>query len=88
MRNPVRRIFSYGVVMTVLILGAVVLLFRHGINSYNEAEAAVEEVVGMHVVLEGDTLLIIDYLWHNNNFMLNNGAQISADLLDDLKVLP
>ena len=88
MRNPVRRVFRYGVIMMILIVVALSFLFREGVKSYNELEANTNEVVGTHVVIEGDTLLVRDYLWYNDNFVLNDGTQISADLLDDLEVIP
>jgi len=88
MRNPVRRVFRYGVVMMVLVLGALTLLLREGMSSYNEVEANADAIVGTHVVIEGDTLLVRDYQWYNNNFVLNDGTQVSADLIDDLEVLP
>ena len=88
MRNPVRRVFSYRVIMMVVILIALTFLLREGMKLYNEQEADVDTVVGTHVVIEGDTLLVRDYLWYNDNFVLNDGTQVSADLLDDLEVLP
>jgi len=88
MRDPVRRVFSYGVIMMTIVLVALAFLLREGMSSYNEVEANADAVVGTHVVIEGDTLLVRDYLWYNDNFVLNDGTQISADLLDDLEVIP
>ena len=88
MRNPVRQVVGSGVILMILATVAIVFLLREGIKIYNELENNVDEVVGAHVVIEGDTLLVRDYLWYNDNFVLNDGTQISADLLDDLEVLP
>ena len=88
MRNPVRQVVGSGVILMILATVAIVFLLREGIKIYNELENNVDEVVGTHVVIEGDTLLVRDYLWYNDNFVLNDGTQISADLLDDLEVIP
>ena len=88
MRNPVRNIIGSGVLLMIAAVIALTFLLREGMKLYNEAEANVEEIVGSHVVIEGDTLLVRDYMWYNDNFMLNDGTQISADLLDDLEVIP
>lgn len=87
-RNPVSRIVSYSFVMLVIIAVLGSLLVRHAISTYNEREAGISAAIGTEIVLNGDTLMVLDYDWWENHYILNDGTQISTKLLDDLEYLP
>lgn len=42
--------------------------------------------VGKSVVIEKDTLLIIDYSLFNNTYILSNKSEISSDLFDKVVI--
>lgn len=54
-------------------------------DGVNEEVAKYENKVGERVVLKTDTLMIIDYSLLKNNFTLEDGREISFDLVDKLE---
>ena len=51
--------------------------FEDGYNNYKSK-------VGNKIVLNGDTLMIIDFSFLQDNFKLEDGREISMELLDNL----
>lgn len=87
-KNPFRKLFTYGVIVIFVCIIMVFLLFKNAINRFEEADAIINKVIGTQIILNGDTLLVIDYNLWKNHYILNDGTQISTKLLDDLEVLP
>jgi len=54
-------------------------------NGVNEGVDKYERKVGERVVLKTDTLMIIDYSLFKSNFTLEDGREISFDLVDKLE---
>jgi len=56
----------------------IVLAVRGADNTYNEN-------IGRKVVLNKDTLIIVDYSSLQSNFTLSNGAKVSKDYINVIK---
>jgi hypothetical protein len=56
-------------------------------NSYNKEAAKYKERVGTKIVLNKDTLLILDYSMLNDNFKLSNGQEISIELVKKMPII-
>ena len=82
-----RMITFSSILVTAIILFAFILIISVS-KRYNEVSKRIHETIGSHVVIEGDTLLVTGYVVWDNVFILKNGTQISAKLLDDLEVIP
>lgn len=53
-------------------------------TTLNSLDANIEDMkskIGTEFVLEGDTLLIIDYSTLNDNYTLSNGTKVSKELI-------
>lgn len=87
-RNPISRIVSYGFVM-IFIFGVLgVFLVRSAVSSYKEKDAGINAAIGREIILNGDSLMVVDYNWWENHYILQDGTQISTKLLDNLYYLP
>jgi len=64
-----------------------VLLVRSAIDRTNELQEIVDENVGTEIVINNDTLIVTNYVWWENLYMLNDGTKVSANLLDDLELI-
>lgn len=53
----------------------------------NAQKSEIENRVGSKVILEKDTLMILDYSLINNNYKLSNGKEISFELAKKLKTI-
>lgn len=69
--------------LTILMTISFVLM----INSLNIEEEKIKERVGLKVILEKDTLTIVDYSLLKTNYTLSNGTEVSCNLIDKLKTL-
>jgi hypothetical protein len=56
-------------------------------NSYNKEAAKYKERVGTKIVLNKDTLLIVDYSMLNDNFKLSNGQEVSIELVKKMPII-
>ena len=69
-------------------IAIVILLVVYGSHKANELQKTVDKNVGTEIVINGDTLIVTSYVWWENLYMLNDGTKVSANLLDDLELLP
>lgn len=56
-------------------------------TKFQEEKIKIESKLGQKVVLEQDTVSIIDYSLINQNYTLSNGKKISFELVRSLKVI-
>lgn len=54
-------------------------------SEYSKAENSIKKEVGKKVILEKDTLTIIDYSILNDTYTLSNGVKVSFELVEKLK---
>jgi len=79
MRKIIISFFAISIILTVLIYGMIFMIGKSVVNSYNSYEDSVKIMVGDKVLLEKDTLSIIDYSLVNKTYELSNGSNISFD---------
>ena len=75
------------VVCIVLMLGTVQWLSSHWSSAYNSAQEVMSGNVGSKVVLDGDTLTIVDYKVFGNTYILSNNTQVSAEFVEKNKIV-
>ena len=70
-----------------IIIGAVlIIIFSSFISNKIEGEFdKVKTKVGQKLILQNDTLMIIDYSVFNSNYTLEDGRKISFDLANKLE---
>ena len=56
-------------------------------NSLKSEVGKIESKVGTKLILEKDTVMIIDYSLLKNSYTLSNGKEISFELVDKLPVV-
>jgi hypothetical protein len=60
----------------------------YNLQKLGEAENAVKEVVGKHLIVDKDTLMIVDYSLMDQTFSLSDGRKVSFKLVTDKTLLP
>ena len=53
-------------------------------NAIDEEKVEKSEIVGEDVVINGDTLVVVDYKMWNEKYVLSNGVEISEDYANSL----
>jgi hypothetical protein len=74
--------------MKILFVATVMLLIflsSYLANCIGLQENLLKENIGRKIVIQKDTLLIIDYSVYKNNYKLSNGFEISYELVKYLK---
>ena len=80
--------FSHGLLFVVFLFLVVTLLtysIKKVTEQFNKEQSGFKSEIGQKVVLEKDTLLIIDYSSLMKTYTLSNGKEISFDLVSKLK---
>lgn len=54
-------------------------------NIYKREKSKIEANIGEKVVIEKDTLLIVDYSFLESNYTLSDGRKVSFELIKKLK---
>ncbi|MFA5586720.1 MAG: hypothetical protein WDA02_09385 [Saccharofermentanales bacterium] len=83
LKNGLSGLFSL-----VILISAIVVLFRTcdgGLNAISEYSKQQKELIGKKVVIEKDTLIIVDYDMLKSSYILNSGLTIDQDYT--LKIL-
>jgi hypothetical protein len=77
-----------GVLTVFIALVVLVVLTTIFLESQlNKKTDTYKEKAGERIVLNKDTLTIIDYSFTNENFKLSNGQEISFELVKKLKII-
>lgn len=74
-------------ILVILLVFSLKYLAKNVGKNFQEEKNKVENKLGQRLVLERDTLTIIDYSLINQNYTLSNGKQISFELVDSLKMI-
>ena len=64
-----------------LVIGALMAILGYQIESKTKE---IRDKVGKEIVLNSDTLMIIDYSILNDNYKLNDGSEINISFADQL----
>ena len=59
---------------------------NYGFNELNKSEDKMKANLGKKIILEKDTLSIVDYSMFNNNYTLSNGKTISSHIVENFKL--
>ena len=73
-----------GLVSVVFVVLVVIFSTLLG-NRIDDEVSKIETKVGQKLILQKDTLMIIDYSVFNSNYTLEDGRKISFDLADKLE---
>jgi hypothetical protein len=82
MKTFVKLVLAY--IAIVLLLSVAIYVTLGGIIKTTEEFS---DPVGTKVIVEEDTLLIIDSSFWAQNYTLSNGSKISVDLLEKLDII-
>ena len=76
--------------MTLITIGMVILLavcWTLLMNNLNSEVDKIKVKIGSKLILEKDTVMIIDYSLLKNSYTLSNGKEISFDLVEKLPIV-
>jgi len=74
----------FGLLVTAACIVAILAI---GLNSIQKEFDEKEELIGKSVVIESDTLMILDWKMLNENYVLSNGLEISYKLAEGLEII-
>ena len=75
-----------GTILFIIFIITAVTLMNKCENILIDEQTKYKNEIGTEIVLEKDTLMIIDYSFVNSNFILSNGQTINIELIDKLKL--
>ena len=73
------KIFTYFIVFVIVLIGLYFLLFKAGEKVFDEHTAPLKELVGEQVVINKDTLEVVDYTSWNKTVTLDDTRTISVE---------
>lgn len=76
-----KKILFFGITLWVLIFISVFIL----LNLLDKEIKKEKAKIGTYVVIERDSLLIVNYLPFRDSYTLSNGAIVSIDLVEKLQ---
>jgi len=71
----------------VTLVGAITLIAvgirgcKAGLDELNSLDQDMKNAIGDTIILQQDTLIIIDYSLFNENFTLSNGKEVSSEFV-------
>lgn len=74
----------------IIMVACVIVLFLciNGIfQSIDRAESKLKQHLGEKIVIQGDTLVIVDYSTLSETLTLSNGTIISTDIMNNITLL-
>lgn len=80
------KIFLGRLILTVAFLVGVFILIKTGTNDWTEIKNKYAQQLGAKVIINHDTLTIIDYSVINRTYKLDNGTNVSADYVIKYKI--
>jgi hypothetical protein len=80
------KILGIWLAFVLLIIFGYFTVISLGVNAVQEENAESNELVGEHVLLKDDTLMIVDQSFFNNTYTLENGKEISKELGEKLLI--
>lgn len=89
MRKFVLAIFIIAFLMVGLYFVFWGTVIKTGVDQYNKYEGSKEELkelVGEEILMKGDTLMVVDYSVVNGTVTLDNGKEVSSELVQKLKI--
>ena len=75
------------ILITTGMFALLMLCWNILINDIKQDVKKIETKVGLRVVLEKDTLMVIDYSYVNDNYTLSSGIEVSRELVDKLQII-
>lgn len=83
MKNP----FLFALLLVVLTIAGIAIVQFEIYNALEKETSKLKEKVGQKVIMNKDTLLIIDYSLFNNTLKLSTGQDVSFDLIEKLPIV-
>lgn len=82
----VRKLFFGVLVVMILMMCGAVLIFYGLTSVVSKSENKMKSFVGKKVVIEKDTLMIINYSLINNTYKLSDNSEVSSVLAEKLVI--
>lgn len=82
-----KKILIFSAIFAVVVAFCINYIIKDVGTKFQEEKSKVESKLGQKVVLERDTLKIIDYSIIYQNYTLSNGQKISFELVKNLEVI-
>jgi len=81
------KVFSGILIFVVIVFIVWYLCLNHIVYIYEKEAIKYKDKIGTKIILNKDTLLILDYSLLNENFKLSNGQTVSFELVNKLPVI-
>lgn len=79
-----KHVIGFGLFL-LLLIGVFILLINGLVKDLNENEKSFKATIGGSVVLNGDTLTVVDYSTWDNTLKLSNGVSVSTEFYNSQK---
>jgi len=79
-----KKLILSAVILAAMFVGSIYYMTTLLTEQIDRETKVYKDKVGEKIVLNKDTLTIIDYSMLNSNFTLENGTEISKELVDKL----
>jgi len=73
-----------GFIVFIILVGSLGLLVNKLFNVIDEEKTEMGVIIGEDVVINGDTLVVVDWKMWNERYVLSNGVEISEDYANSL----
>lgn len=84
-----KKFFAAFIVMALLTIAGYFLFWtiviKAGSKAYEDASEPLKEYVGDTVVINKDTLIVVDYSTWNSTLELSNGTSVDVELIKKMK---
>lgn len=81
------RYFITDLIIFLVLIASIVLISKHFVNKLDKVEQLYKDKMGKTIILEGDTLTIIDYSMLNETLTLSNGKKLDVEIVNDSKTI-
>jgi len=82
-----KKIAIVGLLFTVVFYILVIMAVSHIIKGVEDEKSSYSKNVGKHIVIEKDTLMIINYSTIKGTYSLSNGKEIDKVIIEKSKYL-
>ena len=73
-----------GFLLFIVLAGSLCLLVNKLFNVIDEEKTEMGVIIGEDVVINGDTLVVVDWKMFTEKYVLSNGVEISEDYANSL----
>jgi hypothetical protein len=82
LKNTIKGFFILHILILIAICASIVAIISYGANKINDEINSYKEYLGEKVVIQQDTLEIVDYSLWRSTLTLENGKEINSTYAD------